>query len=66
MIGPDEPILIPSISQRVDYEGEFAIVIGETCYMPAAGEDLRLPPFAVLPRNERETPIHDQHRCTLQ
>ncbi len=40
-IGPDEPILIPSISQRVDYEGEFAIVIGETCYMPAAGEDLR-------------------------
>jgi 2-keto-4-pentenoate hydratase/2-oxohepta-3-ene-1,7-dioic acid hydratase in catechol pathway len=40
-IGPDEPILIPSISQRVDYEGEFAIVIGETCFMPAAGEDLR-------------------------
>ncbi len=40
-IGPDEPILIPSMSQRVDYEGEFAIVIGETCFMPAAGEDLR-------------------------
>ena len=41
VIGPDEPILIPSISQRVDYEGEFAIVIGERCYRPAAGEDLR-------------------------
>lgn len=40
-IGPDEPILIPSISQRVDYEGEFAIVIGETCFLPAANEDLR-------------------------
>lgn len=41
VIGPDEPILIPAISQRVDYEGEFAIVIGETCYMPGEGEDLR-------------------------
>src|SRR5277367_1278457 len=40
-IGPDEPILIPAMSQRVDYEGEFAIVIGETCYLPSAGEDLR-------------------------
>ena len=40
-IGPDEPILLPAMSQRVDYEGEFAIVIGETCYLPAASEDLR-------------------------
>jgi 2-keto-4-pentenoate hydratase/2-oxohepta-3-ene-1,7-dioic acid hydratase in catechol pathway len=41
VIGPDEPILIPAISQRVDYEGELAIVIGETCFLPAEGEDLR-------------------------
>jgi 2-keto-4-pentenoate hydratase/2-oxohepta-3-ene-1,7-dioic acid hydratase in catechol pathway len=41
VIGPDEPILMPGISQRVDYEGELAIVIGETCFMPAEGEDLR-------------------------
>ncbi len=41
VIGPEEPILIPAISQRVDYEGEFGIVIGETCYMPGASEDLR-------------------------
>jgi len=40
VIGPDEPILIPAISQRVDYEGEIAVVIGETCFMPADSEDL--------------------------
>jgi 2-keto-4-pentenoate hydratase/2-oxohepta-3-ene-1,7-dioic acid hydratase in catechol pathway len=41
VIGPEEPILMPAISQRVDYEGEMAIVIGETCFMPAESEDLR-------------------------
>src|ERR1700722_152108 len=28
----------------------------------AAGEDLRLPFFAVLDRNELKAPVHDQHR----
>jgi 2-keto-4-pentenoate hydratase/2-oxohepta-3-ene-1,7-dioic acid hydratase in catechol pathway len=28
VIGPDEEILLPSASQRVDYEGELAVVIG--------------------------------------
>jgi len=31
IIGPEEPILIPAISQRVDYEGEIAAVIGRPC-----------------------------------
>jgi 2-keto-4-pentenoate hydratase/2-oxohepta-3-ene-1,7-dioic acid hydratase in catechol pathway len=31
VIGPDEPILLPQISKRVDYEGEIAAVIGRTC-----------------------------------
>jgi 2-keto-4-pentenoate hydratase/2-oxohepta-3-ene-1,7-dioic acid hydratase in catechol pathway len=31
VIGPEEPILLPAISQRVDYEGEIAVVIGRTC-----------------------------------
>lgn len=26
--GPEEPIVIPTVSEQVDYEGEFAIVIG--------------------------------------
>ncbi len=41
VIGPDEPIVLPGISQRVDYEGEVAIVIGEKLHLPAESEDLR-------------------------
>lgn len=41
VIGPDEPIILPSISERVDYEGELAIVIGERLHLPAEDEDLR-------------------------
>ena len=29
VVGPDEEILYPSLSKRVDYEGELAIVIGK-------------------------------------
>jgi 2-keto-4-pentenoate hydratase/2-oxohepta-3-ene-1,7-dioic acid hydratase in catechol pathway len=32
VIAPEEPIVLPRISQRVDYEGELAVVIGRTCY----------------------------------
>jgi acylpyruvate hydrolase len=28
VIGPDEPIVLPRVSQRVDYEGELGVVIG--------------------------------------
>ncbi|HXZ18372.1 MAG TPA: fumarylacetoacetate hydrolase family protein [Candidatus Acidoferrales bacterium] len=31
VIGPDEPILLPKISNRVDFEGEIAAVIGRPC-----------------------------------
>lgn len=31
VIGPEEPILLPSISKRVDFEGELAVVIGREC-----------------------------------
>ncbi len=31
VIGPGEAILIPPVSERVDYEGEIAVVIGRTC-----------------------------------
>jgi 2-keto-4-pentenoate hydratase/2-oxohepta-3-ene-1,7-dioic acid hydratase in catechol pathway len=32
VIAPEEPIVLPRISQRVDYEGELAVIIGRTCY----------------------------------
>jgi 2-keto-4-pentenoate hydratase/2-oxohepta-3-ene-1,7-dioic acid hydratase in catechol pathway len=31
VIGPDEDIVYPAMSQRVDYEAELAVVIGRTC-----------------------------------
>jgi 2-keto-4-pentenoate hydratase/2-oxohepta-3-ene-1,7-dioic acid hydratase in catechol pathway len=31
LIGPDEPILIPRYSKRVEHEGELAVVIGRKC-----------------------------------
>ena len=38
VIGPEEPILIPAISQRVDFEGEIAAVIGHRCSRVADAE----------------------------
>lgn len=38
ILGPDEPIVLPEDSSRVDYEGELAIVIGERCKSVAADE----------------------------
>jgi 2-keto-4-pentenoate hydratase/2-oxohepta-3-ene-1,7-dioic acid hydratase in catechol pathway len=31
ILAPEEPIVMPRISKRVDYEGEIALVIGKTC-----------------------------------
>lgn len=31
VIGPEAPIVMPAVSQRVDYEGELAVVIGKPC-----------------------------------
>lgn len=31
LVGPDEPVVYPSISERVDHEGELSLVIGRRC-----------------------------------
>ncbi len=41
IIGPEEPIVLPPISQRVDYEGELAAVIGRVCSQLAPDADVR-------------------------
>lgn len=41
IIGPEEPIVLPPISQRVDYEGELAVVIGRQCSQLAPDADVR-------------------------
>jgi 2-keto-4-pentenoate hydratase/2-oxohepta-3-ene-1,7-dioic acid hydratase in catechol pathway len=40
VIGPDEPIVLPRLSQRVEYEGELAVVIGRRFRNRKANEDI--------------------------
>jgi len=42
LIGPDEEIRRPmDLSQRVDYEGELAVVVGKRCYRLSEKDDVR-------------------------
>ncbi len=41
LLAPGGAVRRPRISERVDYEGELGVVIGRTCYQPAADEDVR-------------------------
>jgi len=41
LLAPGGTVRRPKISQRVDYEGELGVVIGRTCYQPAADADIR-------------------------
>jgi 2-keto-4-pentenoate hydratase/2-oxohepta-3-ene-1,7-dioic acid hydratase in catechol pathway len=40
MLAPEDPIVLPRISQRVEYEGEIAVVIGHRCFHLREGEDV--------------------------
>lgn len=41
LMAPGGVVRRPKISGRVDYEGELGVVIGKTCYQPAADADIR-------------------------
>jgi 2-keto-4-pentenoate hydratase/2-oxohepta-3-ene-1,7-dioic acid hydratase in catechol pathway len=41
VIAPEEPIVMPAISRRVDYEGEIGVIIGRACSQLAKGADVR-------------------------
>jgi len=41
VIAPEEPIVMPRISQRVDYEGELAMIIGRRCHQLRDSDDVR-------------------------
>lgn len=41
IIAPGDPIVLPRISKRVDYEGELAMIIGRRCYHLRASDDIR-------------------------
>src|SRR5579871_956181 len=41
LLAPGGLVRRPKISGRVDYEGELGVVIGKTCYQPAADADIK-------------------------
>jgi 2-keto-4-pentenoate hydratase/2-oxohepta-3-ene-1,7-dioic acid hydratase in catechol pathway len=41
VIGPEDAIRLPQISERVDYEGELAAVIGSACFQLNSRQDAR-------------------------
>jgi 2-keto-4-pentenoate hydratase/2-oxohepta-3-ene-1,7-dioic acid hydratase in catechol pathway len=41
VIAPEEPIFLPPLSHRVDYEGELAVIIGRRCSHLRVNEDVR-------------------------
>ena len=41
LLAPGGVVRRPRISARVDHEGELGVVIGKTCYQPAADADIR-------------------------
>lgn len=41
VIGPGEPIVLPAISERVDHEGELAVVIGRRCAHLGDADDVQ-------------------------
>jgi 2-keto-4-pentenoate hydratase/2-oxohepta-3-ene-1,7-dioic acid hydratase in catechol pathway len=41
IIAPEEPIVMPAASKRVDYEGELAVVIGKPCVQLADADPAR-------------------------
>lgn len=41
IIAPEEPIILTALSERVDYEGELAVVIGRKCSQLGSLDDVR-------------------------
>ncbi|MGC1634873.1 MAG: fumarylacetoacetate hydrolase family protein [Candidatus Acidiferrales bacterium] len=39
IIAPEEPIVLPTLSQRVDHEGELAVIVGRRCYQLPSEEN---------------------------
>ena len=41
IIAPEAAVVLPRISQRVDFEGELAFIVGRRCFHPRPSEDIR-------------------------
>jgi 2-keto-4-pentenoate hydratase/2-oxohepta-3-ene-1,7-dioic acid hydratase in catechol pathway len=41
ILAPEDPVVLPRISKRVDFEGELAFIIGRRCSRPKPTEDIK-------------------------
>jgi 2-keto-4-pentenoate hydratase/2-oxohepta-3-ene-1,7-dioic acid hydratase in catechol pathway len=41
IIAPEDSIVLPKISKRVDFEGELAFIIGRRCFRPRPSDDIK-------------------------
>jgi 2-keto-4-pentenoate hydratase/2-oxohepta-3-ene-1,7-dioic acid hydratase in catechol pathway len=64
VIAPEAPIVMPSISQRVDFEGELAVVIGRRC--SKIGDDEDVAPFILGYTCLNDVTARDIQRADVQ
>lgn len=64
VLAPEDPIVLPRISERVEYEGEIAVVIGRRCFHLREGEDVN--PFVLGYTPLNDVTARDLQRADLQ
>jgi 2-keto-4-pentenoate hydratase/2-oxohepta-3-ene-1,7-dioic acid hydratase in catechol pathway len=64
ILAPDDPIVLPAISQRVEYEGELAVIIGKRCFR--LGQDQDVAPYILGYTALNDVTARDLQRADLQ
>ena len=64
ILAPEDPIVLPRLSQRVEYEGEIAVVIGRRCFHLRDNEDVN--PYILGYTALNDVTARDLQRSDLQ
>jgi 2-keto-4-pentenoate hydratase/2-oxohepta-3-ene-1,7-dioic acid hydratase in catechol pathway len=64
ILAPEDPIVLPRLSQRVEYEGEIAVVIGRRCFHLRDNEDVN--PYILGCTALNDVTARDLQRSDLQ
>lgn len=64
ILAPDEPIVLPAISRRVEYEGEIAVVMGRRCFHLSDTADVN--PYILGYTALNDVTARDLQRADLQ
>jgi 2-keto-4-pentenoate hydratase/2-oxohepta-3-ene-1,7-dioic acid hydratase in catechol pathway len=64
ILAPEDPIVVPTISQRVEFEGEIAVIIGKRCFHVGQNEDVK--PYILGYTALNDVTARDLQRADLQ